>query len=139
MAPSEMDKNKRGEILVIDDDREIGNLLKKVLEREKYSVQTATSGMDGMVLMRQKAFDLVITDYQMPGMSGLDIIHWSRAVLPGLKIILMTACIDSAAYFHDVRSGVFAFVHKPVKMRDLIALVRKACAGSGVKHVVHSS
>lgn len=132
-------KNKREQkrlILVIDDDQEMNRLLKKVLEKEGYIVETAVNGLQGFMLAGKYTYDLVITDLKMPGMSGLELIKRVRAMSPDQKIILITAYSGVDNYIRAMGSGAFEFMNKPVKMGDLKVVVHNAIENNKVKQKV---
>lgn len=61
-------------ILVIEDDSDINSLLKRILKKEGYEVETAFSGTEGKLLLSMQEFDLVLTDLMLPGMSGEELL-----------------------------------------------------------------
>ena len=75
MAPLESGNEHGVNILIVDDDPEMGRLIKKFLHREDYHVQTALNGSEALPLFQEQAFDLVISDLKMPGMSGFELIR----------------------------------------------------------------
>lgn len=81
-------------VLCIDDDESGLALRKLMLEGEGYEVFTATSGDEGLALLRSVETDLVILDYQMPGMNGADVARWIRKERPDLPIVLLSGYID---------------------------------------------
>ena len=126
MPPFENGYEPTMRILVIDDDPEMGRLIKKFLSREDYRVETALNGSDGLLLIQQKAFDLVISDLKMPGMSGFELIRKARAVAPDTPFILITAFGHVKTYIDAMDAGVFEYINKPIKLKDLRLIVRIA-------------
>ena len=85
----------RKTILLIDDERDLCMVMKLNLERTGYyAVETAYSGPEGLEKAKKNAFDLVITDFQMPGMDG-------AAVLQGLKAMRPRAPVVLCSVYHD--------------------------------------
>ena len=78
-------------ILAIDDDSIIRTLLSNSLSKAGYEVVTAADGESGLLKAETEKPDIVITDFQMPGISGLDVITELKKVNPGLPVILLTA------------------------------------------------
>ena len=113
-------------LLVIDDDPEMCNLLEKVLVREDYHVQTACRGDDALKLLRQKEFDLIISDLKMPGLSGIELIRQAKAASPETPIILITAFGNVNAYIEVKEIGTYEFINKPIKMQHLKRVIQKA-------------
>jgi CheY-like chemotaxis protein len=77
-------------ILVIDDEKEMRDLLRWMLEREGYQVVTASDGKEGLHLYRENPADLIITDLIMPEMEGIETILALKQDFPGVKIIAMS-------------------------------------------------
>ncbi len=94
MAPLESGNEHGVNILIVDDDHEMCQLIKKFLHREDYRVQTALNGSEALLLFQEQVFDLVICDLKMPGMSGIELIRKARAVAPDTPFILITAFGD---------------------------------------------
>ena len=77
-------------IIVIDDEEDIRNVLKEVLERAGYDVDTAENSDAGLDLLRDKGADLVITDIIMPGKDGVDTAYQIRMEFPKTRIIVIS-------------------------------------------------
>ena len=103
-------------ILVVDDERHILSLLVRLLSREGYKVDTASSGMEAVELFRDKRHEIVITDLVMPGMDGRELIPILKDIYPKVDIIVMSAfgTIDTAA--ECVKIGAAFYVFKPLNM-----------------------
>ncbi len=122
-APTEQ---RSRSILIIDDDREMGALIRKVLRRENYTVHVADNGRQGILLLQRQSFDLIISDLRMPGMSGLELIRAAKKIAPKTPLILITAFGDIQTYLEALGAGAFDYINKPLKMRDLRQSIRKA-------------
>ncbi len=118
-------------ILIIDDDREMGALIRKVLRRENYRVQVAHSGQEGILMLRRQSFDLIISDLRMPGISGIELIRTAKKIAPETPLILITAFGDIQTYLEALGAGAFDYINKPLKMRDLRHSIRKALVSTG--------
>ena len=121
----------RAKLLVIEDDSAVAGSLKKELEAEGYGVVVSFRGDDGLTVAKLDAFDVVITDLKMPGLSGLELVGQLHAVKPKLPIILMTAFGSTETTIEATRLGAFEYVHKPFEMAELLDLVAKAVACEG--------
>jgi DNA-binding NtrC family response regulator len=114
-------------ILVVDDEAKLRTLLAMALSAEGLDVAEADSAESALdALGRADAFDLVITDVRMPGMSGLDLVKRIRQERPGLECIVMTAHGDAGTGVEAMRSGAFEYVAKPFEMDEMILLARSA-------------
>ena len=120
----------RPRVLVIEDDPGVAGSLKKELEAEGYEVAIALGGEEGLAAARQTAFDVVITDLKMPGLSGLELVDQLHAASPKLPIILMTAFGTTDTAIEATRLGACEYVLKPFEMSDMLDLVAKAAAST---------
>ena len=121
----------RTRVLIIEDDAGVAGSLKKELEAEGYEAALAFRGDDGLKAATQVAYDVVISDLKMPGLSGLDLVSQLHAARPKLPIILMTAFGTTETAIEATRLGAFEYVLKPFEMTELLALVAKAAACNG--------
>jgi DNA-binding NtrC family response regulator len=113
-------------VLVIDDERDMLEILQDFFESEGYAVAVAPSGEQAIELSRRESFDVAITDMRMPGMDGLHTLQHLRQLHPSLPVIVVTgyASDDTAQRCRD--AGAFDCVQKPVDLDDLLRLVGRA-------------
>jgi len=111
-------------ILAIDDDSIIRTLLTNILTKAGYEVITASDGESGLEMAATQAPDLVVTDYQMPGITGLDVITELQKTQPGLPVILLTAHGDVALTIKSIQIGAYDFIEKPIQMQELLDVIR---------------
>jgi two-component system sensor histidine kinase/response regulator len=111
-------------ILLIDDEFSFLEALALLLTQEGYSVVTASDGAEALVRLGERRPDLVITDYWMPGMDGLELCRRleENPAWRSIPVLLMTAVHDSDLVQHAMLMGV---VRKPVEFRALLALMRR--------------
>ena len=111
-------------VLVVDDDPGVRTLLEECLGRWGYEVDTAIHGADGVRQARNAAVDLVITNYLMPGLSGIDVSKTIRSIAPDLPIILISGyeLTDIGLGNTDLFDG---FLMKPFELDDLKELLTK--------------
>jgi len=114
-------------ILVVDDDRENTRSYVEILMELNYKV-IARSDVDSSLALLQgdTAVDLVITDYRMPGKTGLDFIVALREMRPLLPVVMITAYGDIETYLQSMSLGAFEFVNKPIKKIELERIVQQA-------------
>lgn len=114
-------------ILVVDDEETIRNILKRSLEREKYRVLTASEPAEAFDVLRVSRVDLVISDYMMPNMTGLEFIKKVRAMYPGIMRIMLTAHAGVDWIVSAINDGeIYRFLLKPWDDMDLKILLRNA-------------
>jgi len=118
-------------LLVVEDDPEMRDLLRKVLEKEGFRVSLAADGAEAASLLARGHFDLVVTDLLMPRSGGLELLGTTRQDYPGLPVIIVTAFGDWHTYSQALELGAAAFISKPLKMAELTAAVHTALTGRG--------
>ncbi len=113
-------------VLVVDDDASNLASVQKVLQREGFTVRTATDGRSALDALRAESVAVVVTDFQMPGMTGLDLLRTLKTVSPETDLILMTAYGTIEMAVEAMKGGAYDFVVKPFKRHDIVAPVRRA-------------
>lgn len=114
-------------LLVVDDEPSICILIEEALEGEGYDITTATSGEQALQAITATPFNLVITDKNMPGMSGIELIRAAQQIRPGMSYIIITAFSSLDSALDAVRLGVFDYIEKPIEQIELIKVkVREA-------------
>ena len=111
-------------ILVIDDDSIIRTLLSSSLSKSGYEVITAKDGESGIQKAKSENPDLVITDYQMPGLTGLDVLNELKKTQPGIPVILLTAHGDVALTIKSIQLGAYDFIEKPIHMTEMLEIIK---------------
>jgi DNA-binding response OmpR family regulator len=113
-------------ILIVEDDRELREMLKISLTRHKYSILEAENGKDAIAHFRPSVTDLVITDLIMPEEDGLKVIMKLRELKPGLKIIAISGGgkAGPGSYLNMARAlGADAIFSKPFSINELITRI----------------
>ncbi len=113
-------------ILVVDDEPNYLVVISELLREEGFEVFTAENGEDGLKAVRENDLDLVITDMQMPGMSGLDLLKSLKAHSKDLPVIMITAFGEVQKAVEAMQSGAFNFLTKPFNNDELVVNIRKA-------------
>ena len=116
-------------ILVVDDELSMREFLSILLEREGYAVRTAPSAEVALKVFERDPADLVITDLNMPGMSGIELmgrIKAADAARPDTPVIVITAYGSTASAIEAMKQGASEYVLKPFDNDELLLLVRKA-------------
>jgi DNA-binding NtrC family response regulator len=113
-------------ILLIEDDQSITDTLRRVLADEGHEVAVERRGDEGLARAGRDAFNLVITDLRLPGLSGLELVRQLHAAQPRLPIILTTGFGTTETAIEATKFGAYDYLLKPFDMPQLIELVRKA-------------
>ncbi len=116
--------------MLIEDDAGIVMTLRRVLSDEGYEVLVETRGDTGLGKGREQHLDLVVTDWKLPGLGGLEIVRELHTAKPRLPIILITAHGTSETAIEATKSGAFDYLLKPFEMPDFIQMVERAVASS---------
>lgn len=111
-------------ILIVDDNREVVDILSRLLSRHNLTPVGAYSGPECLAIVRSRPIDVVILDVMMPGMDGLEVCQELKRLFPSLPVILLTAKDDMATRAAGMALGVSEFVVKPINNRDLLARVQ---------------
>jgi CheY-like chemotaxis protein len=109
-----------GRILVIDDDKSARLLLERVLSRAGHTVTLVDSGEQGLQLLAQQPFDLIITDKNLPGLDGLEVLRLARQAHPKLQAIVITGFPTPETKSSARDLGVFSYVTKPFGILDIL-------------------
>ena len=112
-------------ILAVDDDIVSVTILKNFLQKAGYNVTTAIDGESAIELVKQKEFDIVITDFNMPGMNGIELTKEILKFIPSAVIILITAYISVKAALESIKLGAFDYLTKPIDKDELLIAVER--------------
>jgi len=113
-------------ILVVDDEKIIRDGCVKILSKEGWTVQTACSGEEGLVLMKNEPFDLLLLDLKMPGMSGMEVLQQARSKHPDLLIVVITGYATVESAVEAMKAGAYDFIPKPFTPDQLRIVVHRA-------------
>ncbi|PYX82559.1 MAG: DNA-binding response regulator [Acidobacteria bacterium] len=117
-----------GSVLIVDDEAEIRESLRTLLELEGYEVESASSGEEGLSRMGERTFDLVLLDVALPDRNGLDLLVGLRSLDPLMSVVMITAYGTVENAVRAMQSGAANFIQKPWDNEKLLADVRAAVA-----------
>ncbi len=118
--------NSQGAVLLIEDDLSIRRSLKAVLKELRFDVGEASSGEEGLLTLRQRPFDVVLMDLNMPGMGGMEACRRVRHEFLNLSIIAITVRDSEDDKVQALDAGADDYVTKPFQVRELTARIRAA-------------
>jgi|TARA_B100000378_G_scaffold278491_1_gene281931 DNA-binding NtrC family response regulator len=119
-----------GNILIVDDEPELRNLLARILELEGYEVFTSDGGKNALKKLATTTINVVITDIQMPGITGLDLIEKIKKDFPATEVICLTAYGKIADGVQAMKNGAYDYLEKDNYRTKIIPLVAKAAEKS---------
>jgi DNA-binding NtrC family response regulator len=123
-----MDSNR---IMVIDDEKIVGDMAKLSLEQEGYVVETFLNAEPALKRLQEEKFDVVVTDYKMKGIDGMEVLKTVKDRYPGTQVIMITAFANLDAAIEALRRDVHDFFPKPVKIKELKASIKRALEKQG--------
>ena len=115
----------KGCVLIVDDEKHQRDILQMILESEGYESVSARNGRLALQALRERPFDVVLTDLKMPDMSGIELLTALLKTQPGLCVILMTAHGSIGSAVDAMRSGAFDYLTKPLEKDELIVVLGK--------------
>ncbi len=120
-----MSENKFGEILIIEDDRDINDLLATALGKAGYATTQAWSGTEGQMLIKLNgsAYSLVLLDLMLPGISGEKLLEEIRQTDNSLPVIILTAKDELDEKINLLTSGADDYITKPFEIKEVVARV----------------
>ncbi len=121
----------RSRLLIVDDDAGMRENLAELFGSLGYDVRTAADARQALEALEEEPFDLLLTDYKMPGPTGIELIAAARSRWPSLRAVLMTAFGDSVTAAEGVRHGAAGYVSKPFEADEIVAFVERLLSGSG--------
>ena len=120
-------------ILVIDDEKSIRNSLKEILEFEGYEVVTSENGQEGLAMIKDNDYDLVICDIKMPKMDGKDLLAKVQSFEKPPKFIMISGHGNVDTAIESVKMGAFDYIPKPPDMNKLLITVKNALENKVLK------
>ena len=114
--------------LIVDDEEIICSLLTRGLKRlsePEYTVVTAADGVDALKHLKQQSFDLVIVDYSLPGIHGLDLAWLIRKTTPETRIILISGHGEPDFHQNEPQIRLDGYLQKPFTLNQLFSMVNR--------------
>jgi len=124
-GPTEAEKTR---ILLVDDDRAVLSVTRQILEKSGHQVVACSSGNEALVALQRETFDVMISDIQMPGISGLKLLRAVREHDLDLPVVLVTGNPGVKTASEAVEYGAFRYLVKPVPRTELNAAVSQAAS-----------
>ncbi len=118
-------------IMVIDDEKIVGDMAKLSLEQDGYSVETFLNAEPALKRLQEERFDVVVTDYKMKGIDGMEVLKTVKDRYPKTQVIMITAFANLDAAIEALRRDVHDFFPKPVKIKELKASIKRALEKQG--------
>jgi len=121
-----MSNKIRHHILVVDDEITVCKSIRMAILCDEYEIDTALSGEEALEKIRERSYELVITDLMMPGISGMDLLNALQKLNPDIRIIMVTGYPTIKTAVQSIKLGAFDYIPKPFTPNELRGLVSRA-------------
>lgn len=120
-------------ILVVDDEESIREFFQIMLKREGYEVFTATNGREGFEVFKKNQVDVIISDIQMPEMSGMEFLTKVKEADPEMVMIMVTAFGSTDTAVECMKLGAYDYIQKPFKIEEIKIILKQALEKRSLK------
>jgi two-component system, NtrC family, response regulator AtoC len=125
-------------VLVVDDDADVGGLLREALSRWGYDVTLATNGREAVRLISHQIFDAALVDIWMPEMDGLQVLEEIKRHDPALEVVMMTGDPMVETAVQALKSGAYDYLIKPLNLDEMQVLMQQVLEKRFLSREVHS-
>jgi len=116
---------EKARILIVDDDENIRNTMKAILEDEDYSVDVATNGKEAIEMSHEKIYNLALLDIRLPDMEGIDLLRLLKEYVPRTRKIMVTGYPTIQNAMTAINKNADAYLLKPVDIEKLLEIVKE--------------
>src|SRR4030065_221532 len=116
-------KNK---ILIVDDEVSMREFLEIMLSKEGHKVSSAGSGKEALNMLNDTIYDLIVSDVQMPGMNGIELLRNVKEVCPDTTVIMITAYASTESGVEAMKAGAYGYIKKPFKVDEIKLIIKNA-------------
>jgi signal transduction histidine kinase len=134
-APGPGDPEPAARLLVVDDEPSIVDILQEFLGSMGYDIQIARSGEDALRRLGELQPDVVITDINLPGISGLDVMREAKQRDGEVAVIVLTGHVSAASAIDALRQGAYDYVTKPFDLEEVQKIVERAIANRRLRAI----
>ena len=120
-----MSETSRFQILIVDDENVQLEMLEGVLVKQGYGVGPAEDGKKGLEKFKGGTFDLILTDYRMPGMDGLQLLREVKGLNPEVVVVILTAYATVGTAVAAMKEGAYDYLTKPIELDELLLLIQR--------------
>ncbi|MCA1962270.1 MAG: response regulator [Desulfomonile sp.] len=115
-------------VLLVDDEKDFTDTLGERLQARGFEVRTASSGDEGLALLKEKAPDVVILDVLMPGKDGVEVLREIKGLNPIVEVIMLTGHGTIETAIEGLKLGAYDYLLKPTDTGELVAKILRAYA-----------
>lgn len=139
VAATAVKAKAQSKVMVIDDEHTLIDLLAEILSPRGFEVSRFSDPVEAVSKLDEIKPDVILTDIQMPIMSGLDVLKKVRETRPDLPVVFISGHADKNILLQAIESGVYAVLEKPFHMADVVEVCRNAIESHRLHHLLNSS
>ena len=124
---------ERSRILVVDDEENVVQILVDLLSEGPYTVDTVSSGEEALSVLRKQPYDLILTDINLPGVNGLEVVSAAKEADPETVVVVITGYASTGTAIDALRQGAYDYITKPFDLWELDQIVAR---GLGSRRLV---
>ncbi|HTO92576.1 MAG TPA: ATP-binding protein [Candidatus Sulfotelmatobacter sp.] len=128
-TPDSPEPSAPSRVMVVDDEASVLDVFRELLTSEGHEVSAAGSGEEAVRMLRTLRPDVILTDLNLPGLSGLDLMRHARAADPDVAVIVVTGYASASSAIEALRQGAYDYVTKPPDLWDVARIIQRAIAG----------
>ena len=117
-----------GKMLVVDDDQKSRNILERILAPTDYEVEIVKSGEEAVKRLKRSEFNLVLTDLDMPGMDGLELLSYVKSRYPDVPVIMVSGVATEESRNEALEIGAVGLLSKPYTRDQLLVIISESLA-----------
>jgi CheY-like chemotaxis protein len=114
-------------ILLVEDERDVLDMLLEILAAEGFAAQTASDGEEALARFRRQSYDIVFTDMNMPGLTGLEVAAEIKKLRPEVPVVLLTGWDMEITPAQLRDRGIDALIKKPFAISDILQAIAQLC------------
>ena len=118
--------NQQIKILIVDDEKDVADILKDCISDKERSIDVCHDGLDGIDHIQKNFYDLIIVDLVMPKVGGLDVLKYAKIANPDVLVIIITGYASLETAIMAVREGAYDYIRKPCKLEEIKIVVDNA-------------
>lgn len=122
-------------VLVVDDEPSVVDVFREFLSGEGYDLTVAASGEEAVRIIPELKPDIILTDINLPGLSGLEVMRFAKGVDPEIAVIVVTGYASASTAIDALRQGAYDYVTKPFDLDDVHQIVERGIANRRLKAI----
>uniref|UniRef100_A0A832MIU1 histidine kinase n=1 Tax=Eiseniibacteriota bacterium TaxID=2212470 RepID=A0A832MIU1_UNCEI len=135
VPPASDETDAPARVLVVDDEPSVVDVFREFLSGEGYELGVATSGEEALRLIPTFRPDIILTDINLPGLSGLEVMRFAKSVDPEVAVIVVTGYASASTAIDALRQGAYDYVTKPFDLDDVQQIVERGIANRRLKAI----